>query len=160
MVNEELRLKCFALLALLLAGGLACSSNPDIGKDPSELEGIVREGDSDWAWYSKYVTLQQPQVKMAKSFSGNRMVIFSGVIENGGEKSLDLVEVELILFNFDERVHGEVRVPISPTSHYTKPLEPLSSRAFTLYMDEFPSEWRASNAEMAIHGFRFQPDRD
>ncbi len=152
--NAPASLRRLLLLPLLFAA--ACQSNPELGKDPAELSGVLRQGDPDFQWYAKYVTLESQSIKMAKNFAGNRMVIFTGVIENGGEKDLDVVEVELVLFNFDEPIHREVRVPISPTSHYTPPVPPLSSRAFTLYMDEFPPQWQASSAEIAIHGFRFK----
>ncbi len=148
----------WAVLLLALLAAVGCQTSPETGKSSQQLPGIVRKDDPDFSWYSKYVTIESPSIKMAKNFAGNRMVIFAGVVNNGGEKALDLVEVELILFNFEDPVHREVRVPITPASRHTPPLEPLSSRAFTLYMDDFPKEWRASSAEMAIHGFRFRKE--
>jgi hypothetical protein len=125
--------------------------------DPQQLApvtGILHEGDPDHDWYAKYVTLESRGIKMAKSFAGKRMVIFTGVIENGGERPLDTVEVKLILINHDEPVFESFKTPVRP-GPYTPPIPPLQSRAFTVYLDEFPGDWLTSRAEMEISGFRF-----
>ncbi|MFQ5738552.1 MAG: hypothetical protein ACE5JX_06030 [Acidobacteriota bacterium] len=119
------------------------------------LTGILREPSPDYRWYSKYVTLEKGGIKMGKNFAGKRMVMFAGVVDNGGEKSLDVVEVKLTLFNHDEPVWSAVRVPIRP-GPYTRPIPPLQKRGFTLYLEDIPGTWRATNAEMEISGFRFQ----
>ncbi|MDA2936958.1 hypothetical protein MYX75_01675 [Acidobacteria bacterium AH-259-A15] len=125
-------------------------------KNKVELTGVLRGGDPDYQWYGKYVKLKNPQIKMTRNFAGNRMVIFSGIIENNGEKTLDAVEVELNFFNYDQLVLKTTRTPIRPgPGTYTPPIEPLEQRGFTLYMENFPEDWLASRAEMAIHGFRF-----
>ena len=124
-------------------------------KQEAELTGILRAGDPTYEWYSQYVDLKKPKIQMAKNHAGKRMVIFSGVIENNGEKTLDVVEVGVHLFNHDELVWETTRRPIRPGA-YTPPLAPLKQCAFTLYVETIPSKWRASNAEIAVRGFRFQ----
>ncbi len=121
---------------------------------PGPVEGVLRAGDPDFDWYNKYVMLESRGIKMGKNFAGKRMVMFSGVVENGGEKYLDVVEVKLTLFNYDEPVFDRLSLPIRPAPH-TPPVEPLKSRAFTVYLENIPGEWLASRAEMEIHGFRF-----
>lgn len=122
-----------------------------------EITGVLRAGDPDYDWYNKYVTLTKPLVKMGRNFAGKRMVMFSGVIENGGERSLDAVEVKLLFFNADVPVWETRRVPIRPGSGaYTPPIRPLEKRGFTLYVEDVPGTWRASNAEMEVSGFRFK----
>jgi len=118
------------------------------------VTGVLQAGDPDYEWYSKHMNLENRGIKMTKSFSGKRMVIFAGVIENGGEKLLDVVEIKLTLFNQDEPVFSSFKTPVRP-GRYTPPIPSLKSRAFTVYLDEFPSKWLASRAEMEIHGFRF-----
>ena len=118
------------------------------------VTGVLQAGDPDYEWYSRHMNLENRSIKMAKSLAGQRMVIFTGVIDNGGEKPLDVVEIKLTLFNQDEPVFTAVKTPIRP-GPYTPPIPSLKSRAFTVYLDEFPSKWRASRAEMEIHGFRF-----
>lgn len=121
-----------------------------------DLSGVLHEGDADYEWYEKYVELRDPKLQMGKNFAGSRMVMFAAVIENNGEKFLDVVEVELNFFNYEKLVWTTTRVPILPgTGSYTPPIEPLAQRGFTLYMDQIPSDWQASHAEMEIQGFRF-----
>ncbi|MBI4445813.1 MAG: hypothetical protein HY645_07870 [Acidobacteria bacterium] len=141
------------VLAVLLGIAYLMEPAPEV---PDELTGILRAGDSDYDWYSKYVELRNPLVKMGKNFAGKRMVMFSGIIENNGEKTLDVVEVKLIFFNADVPVWEIIRIPIRPGArHRTPPIEPLEQRGFTLYVEQLPENWQASNAEMAISGFRF-----
>lgn len=125
--------------------------------EKEEVTGILHQGDPNYEWYEKYVTLKKPRVKMGKNYAGNRMVLFSGLVENNGEKTLDVVEVKLTFFNADVPVWESTRIPVRPgPGTYTPPLEPLSRRGFTLYLENVPENWRASNAEMSIQGFRFK----
>lgn len=124
--------------------------------EKKEITGVLRSGNPNFSWYSKYVTLRKPRVKMGRNYAGNRMVMFSAVIENGGEKALDVVEVKLIFFNADVPVWESTRIPIRPGSGtYMPPIEPLGKRGFTLYVENLPKNWQASNAELTINGFRF-----
>lgn len=123
-----------------------------------ELTGVLHEGDPDYDWYRKYVELRNPKIEMGRNFAGNRIVMLSGIIENNGEKTLDVVEIKLVFFNYNEPVHEMIRVPIRP-GPYTPPVEPLTERGFTLYVEEIPQAWQASHAEMSIHGFRFRETR-
>lgn len=119
------------------------------------LTGILHQGDPDYQWYRQHLDLRDPRVKMAKNLAGKRMVIFSGVVENNGEKSLDVLEVKLSFFNYEEHVWDTVRTPIKP-GRYTPPIDSLDQRGFTLYVQGVPKGWLASHAEMDIHGFRFK----
>lgn len=124
-----------------------------------QITGTLRAGDPDFDWYSKYVSLRKPQVQMGKNFAGHRMVMFSGVIENNGEKALDVVEVKLIFFNYNTPVWETTRLAIRPGSgSYTPAIAPLEQRGFALYVQDIPEDWRATNAEMSLNGFRFKAD--
>ncbi len=125
-------------------------------QEAAPLTGIFRGGDPYFEWYDKYIELNNPQVKMSSSFSGNRLVLLSGVIENKGEKTLDVVEVELSLYNYNEPIAKITRTPIRPGSGTrTPPLQTFEKRGFTLFVEEIPEGWLAQHAELAIHGFRF-----
>lgn len=125
------------------------------GTSDDTLPGIVRGQDSEFSWYAPSVEIESGDIKMGKNFAGHRVVIFSGVINNRGEKTLDVVEVKLTLFNYDDPVFEATRIPIRPGG-YTPPIRPLSNRPFTLYLEDIPGHWLASHAEMELHGFRFQ----
>jgi hypothetical protein len=120
-----------------------------------ELAGVLRAGDPMFEWYSKYVELVSPKIEMGLNFAGNRILILSGVIRNQGEKVLDVVEIKVVFFNYENPVQEMVRVPIRP-GPYTPPITPLSDRAFSFYIEKLPEGWLASHAEMSIHGFRFK----
>jgi hypothetical protein len=124
---------------------------------PEQLNGILRSGHSDYEWYSQYVSLESGKIQMGKNFAGHRMVIFSGTIENTGERSLDVIEIRLTLFNYEDSVFETVRTPIKPGG-YTPVLGPFASRSFTLYLENLPGSWQASHAEMELNGFRFSTD--
>ena len=126
------------------------------GPDEAPLTGILRQGDPDYDWYRKYIRLNHPQVKMTSSFSGNRLVLFSSIIENKGERTVDVVEVKLSFFNYENLVSTTVITPIRPGPvSRTPPIETFEERGFTVYLEGLPQEWLALHAEMAIHGFRF-----
>jgi hypothetical protein len=126
------------------------------GPDEAPLTGILREGAPDYEWYRKYIRLKDLQVKMTSSFSGNRLVIFSAVIENRGERMVDVVEVELSFFNYDDLISTTVRTPIQPGPVSRTPaIETFEERGFTLYLEDLPEKWMALHVEMAIHGIRF-----
>ncbi len=160
--NQKSKLWTYLPIAGVVFAGIVASMLIMGRPDPQLLEpvtGVLLPGDPDYEWYSKYTTLENRGIQMAKSSTGKRMVIFTGVIENGGEKPLDVVEIKLILFNKNKAVFEAIKTPIRP-GPYNPPIPPLKSRAFTVYLDEFPRNWLASRAEMEIHGFRFSQSED
>ena len=73
-------------VCVLLALGLLAYLLESRVVEKEEITGILHRGDPDYEWYAKYVTLKKPRVKMGRNYAGNRMVMFSGLVENGGEK--------------------------------------------------------------------------
>jgi hypothetical protein len=157
--QPNLLLKILPIAALVLVAVVALliyvSRRPQA--ETAELTGIVRAGDPMFDWYENYLRLEEDSlnIQLGQNFAGQRMVMFSGIIENGGERTVDVVEVKLVLFNYEDPVWETTRTPIRP-GPYTRPIPPLERRSFTLYLGEIPQEWHASNAEMSIHGFRFR----
>jgi hypothetical protein len=123
-------------------------------QEEAPLTGILHAGDPDYDWYGKYMGLENPRVKLGKNFAGNRFVIFSAIIENNGERTVDVVEVELSFFNYDELISSVIRTPLRPGA-YAKPIQTFEKRVFTILVEGIPSNWLAQNAEIAIHGLRF-----
>ena len=142
------------VVAIVVTGLIALLMTGDSTK--VELAGVIRAGDPTFDWYRGYLKLEDPKIQMGKSFTGSRVVMFSAIIRNGGEKMVDVVEVELSFFNYDELVWKTVRTPIRPEPrNYIPAIEPLEERGFTLYLEEIPKKWQATNAELDIFGFRF-----
>ncbi len=150
--------KVLPVAVILLGGAIALFAYFGTTQkvDDGPLTGILREGNPDYGWYRKYVFLEKDSVKikMGQNFAGKRMVMFTGVINNEGEKPLDVVEVKLVFFNYDKPVWETERTPVRP-GPYTPPIPPMTKRSFTLYLENVPEGWHASNAEMSISGFRF-----
>ena len=123
---------------------------------PPKLVGVLREGDPNYDWYEKYVTLdpKSQKIQLGTNYAGDKIVMFSGVVNNGGEKALDVIEVKLVLFNYQKPVWETVKTPIRPGGRIT-PIPPLGQRAFSLYVEALPAAWDAGQAEMSISGFRF-----
>lgn len=140
------------IFAGLVAGAIFLTRFEKVDRD--ELTGLLYEGDPDFEWYRKYVELKEPKIEMGLNFAGKRIVKFAGLIENGGERTLDVVEVKLSFFNYDELVWETSKTPIRP-GPYTPAIAPLTERSFSLYFEKIPEGWKASHAEMSLHGFRF-----
>lgn len=119
-----------------------------------EVTGLLRAGDSDFDWYKKYLALREPKIQMGLNFAGNRIVMFSGVIENNGERTIDVVELKVTFFNYETVIEEMYRIPVKP-GPYTPPLPPLTERVFNFYIEEIPRGWMASHSEMEICGVRF-----
>lgn len=125
------------------------------GKVDSEaLTGVLHRGDPDFDWYKKYVELVDPRLNMGGNFAGGRIVMCSGTIDNGGERTIDVVEIKISLFNYDVLIYDTIRTPIRP-GPYTPPIESLTKRSFTFYLEDIPEGWMRSHAEMSISGLRF-----
>ena len=122
---------------------------------PVELEGVLRQDDPTFKWYSNYLRLERPKASLATTFAGNRAVLCSGVIHNEGEKTLDVVEIRITLFNYDEPIWEAVKTPIRP-GNFAKSLAPLKTYRFDLYLEDLPDEWKSSHAELEINGVRFE----
>lgn len=125
--------------------------------EPEEITGVLRADDPDFKWYRQYVELKDPKLSMSLNLAGKRMVTLAGVIENYGEKTLDVVEIKVVFFNYETPVWETERMPIQP-GPYTPPIRPLTKRSVTFFVEDIPENWLAGHAEMSIHGFRFLED--
>jgi hypothetical protein len=125
-------------------------------RDTAPLTGVLHAGHPTYDWYQKYVVMdvKNQKIQLGKNYLGDRIVMCSGLIENGGEKALDVVEVKLVLFNYDKPVWETTRTPIRPDGRI-EPIPPLGKRSFSLYLEALPESWYAGQAEMTISGFRF-----
>lgn len=141
-----------AVFVALIVGAIYLSqqSHPPLEK----LEGVLHDEDLDFEWYQQYLELKNPKIQMGLNYAGNRIVMFSGVISNQGERTIDVVELKIVFFNYDELLLETHRTPLRP-SPYTPPIPQLSERVFNFYVERIPEGWKSSHAEMSISGFRF-----
>lgn len=120
----------------------------------NELTGILREGDPEYEAYKELVVLKNSRIQMGLNFNRKRVVMFSGEIENRGDRTLDVVELKIMYFNYEEHIDTVFKIPIRP-GPYTKPVEPLTSGSYNFYIEDFPNRWKGSECEVYINGFRF-----
>lgn len=141
-----------AIFAILVGAAIYFShySRSPLG----DLKGVLHDEDLDFEWYRQYLELKNPKIQMGLNYAGNRIVMFSGVIANNGERTIDVVELKIVFFNYDEALIETRRTPLRP-GPYTPPIPQLSERAFSFYIEEVPEGWKSSHAEMSISGFRF-----
>jgi hypothetical protein len=141
-----------AVFGILVAGAIYLSQH---SQPPLEaLEGVLHEEDVDFEWYREYLELKDPKIQMGLNYAGNRIVMFSGVFSNQGERTIDVIELKVVFFNYDEVLLETRRTPLRP-GPYTPPIPQLSERAFSFYVEKIPEGWKSSHAEMSISGFRF-----
>lgn len=147
-----------AVLAVGVAGLLYYLYEPPAPAKDGPLEGILRAGDSRFAQYRPYIDLVDTKIQMGLNFARKRILMVSAVVENRGDRPVDVVEVKLLFFNYDKPVGESIHTPIRP-GPYTPPIEPRGRRAISFYVEEFPKGWMASHAELELSGFRFATER-
>ncbi len=119
-----------------------------------ELGGILREGDPGYEAYKDLVTMKDSRIQMGLNFNRKRVVMFSGEIENRGDRTIDVVELRIMYFNYEELIDTVLKTPIRP-GPYTKAIEPLTSVPYNFYIEDFPGRWKGGECEVYINGFRF-----
>jgi hypothetical protein len=143
-----------ALLVFLILAGLAIFFTGSEKKETQELTGILRSGNPEFEWYSDYLKIKEPKIQMGLNFAGNRIVMITAVVENGGERTIDVVETKITFFNYEEPVTEEIRAPVKP-GPYSPPIPPLTNRVINFYIEAIPQGWKSSHAEIELNGFRF-----
>lgn len=143
-----------ALLSTLLVAPVSWSSCHQAGSSEQELTGILHEGDPEFDRYRSHVELSDTKIQMGLNFNKKRIVMLSGVIANTGDRAIDVVQVKVSFFNYEELVAESVHTPLQP-GPYTPAIAPLSQWAFSFYIEDIPKGWGASHAEMSLYGFRF-----
>ncbi|GAB4234200.1 MAG: hypothetical protein Kow00109_07140 [Acidobacteriota bacterium] len=143
-----------AVLAVGVAALLYFLYEPPAPPEDQALVGILHAGDPRYDQYRPYIDLVDTKIQMGLNFARKRILMVSAVVENRGDRPVDVVEVKLIFFNYDKPVGESIHTPIRP-GPYTPPIEPRGRRAISFYVEEFPKGWMASHAELELSGFRF-----
>lgn len=150
-------LSALFLIALISAGYVYFSHTGQ--SDPDELTGIVRAGDLEYEAYKGNVILKNSRIQMGLNFNRKRVVMFSGEIENRGDKTVDVVELRIMYFNYEELIDTVIRTPLRP-GPYSKAIEPLTSGTYNFYIEDFPGRWKGGECEVYINGFRLVDTAD
>ncbi len=124
-----------------------------------DLTGTVREGDLEYESYKENVSLKNSRIQMGLNFNKKRVVMFSGEIENRGEMTIDVVELKIMYFNYEELIDTVIKTPLRP-GPYSKAIEPLTSGTYNFYIEDFPGRWKGGECEVYINGFRLIENAD
>lgn len=119
-----------------------------------ELSGILHEGDPDYEGYKELVKLRNSKIQMGLNLNRKRVVMFSGEIENRGDRTIDVIQLRIMYFNYEEHIDTVIKTPLRP-GPYMKVINPLTSGPYNFYIEEFPGRWKGGECEVYIHGFRF-----
>jgi hypothetical protein len=119
-----------------------------------EISGVLHEGAPGFNEYKDLVKLNNSRIQMGLNFNRKRVVMFSGEIENRGGRTVDVVELKIMYFNYEEHIDTVIKTPVRP-GPYTKVIQPLTSGPYNFYIEEFPGRWKGGECEVSIHGFRF-----
>ena len=148
-------LGCRAALFLglfVIAGFLASCGRPS--ESEQALTGVLHAGDPAYDRYVSHVELRDIKIRMGLNFNKKRIVMLSGVISNTGDRPIDVVQVKVSFFNYEQLVSESIHTPLKP-GPYTPAIQPLREWAFSFYIEEIPKGWGGSHAEMSLYGLRF-----
>jgi len=146
------------LIALAVAGAFIYFTGGS-SESEQELTGVIRVGDPDFERYQSFLELKDVKIQMGLNFAKKRVLMLGGILVNKGDRPIDVLEVKVIFFNYETPIQESLHLPIKP-GPYVSPVEALSERAFSFYIEEFPKGWLNSHAEMHLNGFRFAERRD
>ena len=141
------------LITILLSVSYVYFSHTSQGS-VDELSGILREGDPGYEAHKDLVRLVNSKIQMGLNFNRKRVVMFSGEIENRSDRTIDVVELSVMYFNYEELIDTVLKTPIMP-GPYMKAIEPLTSGSYNFYVEDFPGIWKGGECEVHINGFRF-----
>jgi len=103
--------------------------------------------------YVKNLQLSDVEIKANKSYLNQMVVEINGKIANGGDRSLNTVEIYCIFYDSFGQMVLRSRVPIvSPRMGGLKPGE---TKLFRLPFDEIPESWNQAMPQLVIAGVNF-----
>lgn len=133
-----------AAVALAAAGVFAyIASQPREG--PS-LPGITAEGKD----YVQHLKLSGVEMKATANFAGATVVEILGNITNGGERTLERVELNCVFYDTAGLVVLRERVPIVRGA-----LPPGQTRTFRLPFENIPKSWNQTMPQLVIAHIAF-----
>ncbi|HEY3132087.1 MAG TPA: hypothetical protein VGL91_21705 [Acidobacteriota bacterium] len=144
-----------ALCAAILLGAILflwVRSAGTAGRQP-EVEGLTRKGSADYEKYHPLLATVSKKATVQRNYARQRTVLVSGVIHNGSDRWLEALEMRIILFQGDQPVLTETRLPLFPGSR-AKPVSPQGDFQFSLMLEKIPLDWTGGSFDLEITGFK------
>ncbi len=118
-----------------------------------QVEGLLHKGSSDYEKYLPLLTTVAKKATVQRNYAGQRTVLVSGAIHNGSDRWLEALEIRITLFQGDQPVLRETRLPLFPGSR-AKPASPQGDFQFSVLLEKIPFDWMGGSFDLEITGFK------
>jgi hypothetical protein len=131
---------------------------PKESSGPVVITGMVHPGDPDFEAYKANVRLENVKGTIGIPIAGPRFALIDGVISNEGSRSLEAVEMRVILFDVYGKFSKEaIRTPLRPGIGLEyRPMAPLEKRAFHFGVESVEQLWDPKKVEIQISGLKYK----
>jgi hypothetical protein len=134
------------------------SAQPQVGGGPIIVPGLLRPGDPNFEYYKSRVHIENVKATLGISFSGARIAMISGIIDNDGDRELEALEIHIKLFDaFGKPSKEKTGFALRPGAGYSsQPMQPLEKRTFTIGIESVEQYWDPKQVEYEITGLKYQ----
>jgi hypothetical protein len=134
------------------------SIQPQASSGPIVVPGLLRPGDPGFEYYKTKVHIENVKATLGISFSGARIAMISGIIDNDGDRKLEAVEIHIKLFDaFGKPSKEKTGFALRPGAGYSsQPMQPMEKRTFTIGIESVEQYWNPKQVEYEITGLKYQ----
>jgi hypothetical protein len=122
------------------------------------VAGLLLPGNTDFEYYKSRVRIENVKATLGISFSNARMAAVSGILVNDGSRTLEAVQLHIILYDVWGKVSKErTAFALRPGSGFTgKAMEPLDKRGFAIGIESVEYYWDPKKISYEITGLKFK----
>jgi hypothetical protein len=159
--SNPILLFIMAGLVILLAGGIAYyvhrqRENPSKSKTAAiVVPGLLTAGDANFEYYKTRVRIQNVGASLGISLSNSRTAFISGILLNDGDRTLEAVQLHIILYDVQGKVSKERTAFILRPGPGLHPLMPLEKRSFDIGVDSVERNWNPKLISYEITGLKY-----
>jgi hypothetical protein len=151
-----------AVLAVLM-GGVALYIHYQKGL-PSQpggslitVPGVLRAGNTDFEFYKTRIHFEHVKGTLGISLNGIRTATVAGTIVNDGDRTLEALELHVILYDSWGRVSKDkTAFAFRPGQYRYEPLSPMGRRGFSISIEDVEYYWDPQNIDLEITGLKYQ----
>jgi hypothetical protein len=150
------------VLAILI-GGISLYVHYQRGLRPSPgapmmaVTGVLRAGNTDFEYYRTRIFIENPKGTLGISFNGVRTATVSGTLVNGGDRTLEAVELHVTLYDAWGKVSKEkTAFAFRPGTYNYKPLLPLERRSFAISIEAVEIYWDPKRSTCEVTGLKYK----
>ena len=126
---------------------------PGTTSGPVVIPGLLRPGNSDFAYYKNKIRIENVRASLGITFSKARIALISYMVVNDGDRKLEGLELRFTLFDVYNKLSKErVTTPVRPD----RPMEPLETRLFSVGIEAVEQLWDPRHLEVEITGLKYK----